>query len=270
MTTEKAIGWYVYAVMPNSADLPMCIETVVPGSVLQKISGISTSGRPALAAVVSAVPQELFLEDNPDNCAGDPDWVAARAASHHIVVAQCNAGGPCVPLGFGTLFSSRQTVQDWLSKHDRGLRSALLDIAGRQEWAVALTERSDAHAIWLRERDERLRALADEVATASSGTAFLLARRLAKALNSARAAHLADMADQIGKRLNDMCATLNEAPRSGAAASWCLLTAPGDGVNALLDNIGSVLAEMGLSLRVTGPWPPYAFARAAWQRHANG
>jgi hypothetical protein len=126
-------------------------------------------------------------------------------------------------------------------------------------------------ADWLDTHDPALRALAGAIAVAGPGAGFLLARRQDKARAAARARHLADAADAVAAALagvldaDPTLSSVAEAPRAGLPA-WTLL-APRRAAEgppawaAPLDAPAAALAESGLVLRLTGPWPAYGFAR---------
>jgi hypothetical protein len=265
MTTPRANdAWYVYAVLEgDTASLPRT-GGIVPES---PIGWIESAG---LAALASLVPRAFFAAGDPDCRAANPAWVAACAQAHHQVVEQACAFGPCLPFGFGTLFASAERVRLWLSDRAERLRTALGQVAGREEWALTLTEDVQTHEAWLRQADPGLRHLDEAARAASPGTGYLLERRLHKACAEARAAHGAAVASRLAERL----ATLSEAvrqdtPRQGAF-TWSMLAAPGVGLPARLEPMEVELRGTGLALRLTGPWPPYAFARAAWQETTHG
>ena len=266
MTALGETAWYVYAILPPGAGAPAGPEAILPGASVAIVGGEGS----ALSALVSLVPRALFAPDDPASRAAEPEWVAARAAAHHDVVAQAHAAGPCLPLGFGTLFASSGGVRAWLAEQEKVFRAALAQVTARQEWAVTLTEDGAAHAAWVREHNGAVRALAASAAAAGPGAAFLLMRRLDKAVQSARAAHAADVAVTTGARLAASCAVLAEPPANGAAASWSVLAAADGGLPALLAEIEASVSGTGLGLRATGPWPPYAFTRAACQGGCDG
>jgi hypothetical protein len=259
MNAVQETAWYVYAVLPDGVAPPACGVAVLPGAGLELI------GAAGLTALVSLVPRALFVADDPAGRAGEPDWVAARAAAHHEVVALAAAGGPCLPLGFGTLFSSSSGVTDWLDAHAAALLRALALVAGREEWAVTIIEDAAAHMAWLRAHDADLLARAAAAEKASRGTAFLLARQLDKALAAARDTHEAAVATTLQAQFTALGAARAERAAGAARLAWSVLAAPEVAVAAAMADIEVALQGTGLGLRLTGPWPPYAFARAAWQ-----
>jgi hypothetical protein len=266
--TETA--WYVYAVLPEAvaaaalAALPEPTPAILPDT---EVTVIAASG---LAAWVSAVPRGPFVADHMASRAADPDWVAARAAAHHQVVTHAATLGQCVPLGFGTLFSSPGAVRAWLTASSGGLCRALAGLGGKWEWAVRLGCDEAARSDWLRANDPGLLALAEAAASAGPGAAFLMRRRLEKAEASVRAAQTKSVQGGLSDDFHAMNWLVRDEPAAGAQAGWAILAPEADDVAGRMAASAAVLAGSGFLLRVTGPWPPYAFARDAWQVQANG
>lgn len=277
-------AWYLYAVLADDAD-------AAGGYALQDAAAILTGSRvgavmeAGLAALVSRVPRGLFEAKDPDNRASDPAWVAVCAEAHHRVVQIAAEAGACLPFGFGTVFASEHTLRLWLSGNAIALRAALAEIADRQEWALTLTEDAPAHTAWLETHEAGLRQLAEAARSASPGTGFLLERRLVRAREEARvqhvaasAARLADCLEHEGMRVRAEFSNPEASRQAGSPApavqpgqSWSVLAERQPGQGERLAALGCrLLGDTGLRLRVTGPWPPYAFARAAWQENAHG
>ena len=268
--TASDSAWYVYAVLPEEMavaaldGLPNPAPAILPGV---EVSLVAASG---LAAWVSVVPRGPFVADNAASRAADPEWVAARAAAHHEVVTHAASIGHCLPLGFGTLFSSAATLRAWLIASGDTLRLALADLGGKREWAVRLGCDVAARSAWLRANDPDLMALAAAAASAGPGAAFLMTRRLEKAEAAAQALQAASVQAGLTDHFREQDWLVSDEPAAGAQAGWAILAPQAEDVADMLAVTAATLAGTGLSLRVTGPWPPYAFARAAWQVQAHG
>jgi hypothetical protein len=274
----EAGAWFVYGLRPTPGTPPVG-EAILPDCAVEIVP---VGGFTVLA---SSVPRRLFDRGDPQNRTADPDWMAARVRAYHTVnAAAAEAPEPFLPLAFGTLFSSLDLLADWLAPRAVALRAALGRVAGRREWLLTLEADQAAHAAWLDANDTALQALAASVAAAGEGTAFLLARRLDKTREAARARHAARAADLVAAALDRAKAreeagakagadltVLAETPRGGGAA-WSILApsaaSSGTAWSAPLADVAADLAPTGLVLRLTGPWPAYAFARAALAEEA--
>jgi hypothetical protein len=248
-----AIAWYAYAVLPDGALLPTA-EPVLPDASFELVRATR------VAVLASPVPRALFDRDDPANQAGDPAWIGARAHAHHGVAAAAAAAGACLPLAFGALFASRDSLGTWVEARQAGLERALARVAGRAEWAVRLHEDAEAHAAWLDLHDPDLQALAARIAAASSGTGFLLERRQAQARSAARAAHLAAAGREVAVALAGNAGLVEQQ-----AACWTVLADAAERqlLEAALAPLAQAWEGNGLMLALSGPWPPYAFAREA-------
>jgi hypothetical protein len=257
--TPSADALYVYAVLPGGGDALPKAAAILAGS---EVGSLAEAG---LAALVSPVPRCLFEAGHPLSRAADPGWVAVCAEAHHRVVALAAQAGPCLPLGFGTVFASDSSLRAWLASEATALRKTLDAVADRQEWGIALVEDPAAHDAWLEAHEPSLLTLGEATRTAPPGTGYLLERRLARAREVARLQHTQAASMRLAERLAaDGLEIRREIGEPGFA--WSLLGERDTGMAARLEAVGSALFEgNGLALRITGPWPPYAFARAAWQ-----
>jgi hypothetical protein len=259
ITPPSADALYVYAILPGGGGTVPDAAAILAGS---RVGSLAEAG---LAALVSQVPRCLFEADHPLSRAGDPSWVATCAEAHHRVVALAAQSGPCLPLGFGTVFASEASLRCWLATEAPALRKTLDAVADRQEWGLSLVEDHAAHDAWLEANEPTLQSLASAARTAPPGTGYLLERRLARAREEARLLHQQAAATRLTQRLAaEGLRIRRESGEPGYA--WSLLGERDPEMTARLEAVGSALFEgCGLALRITGPWPPYAFARAAWQ-----
>jgi hypothetical protein len=251
---SDALAWYVYAVLPaEHAASPA--EGVMPGSRVEALP----MGR--LTVLAGRVPRGLFDSADPGNRTGDPDWMAERLAAHHGVVG---AAGPCLPMAFGTLFSGLSLLRGWLAPRVDVLLAALRQAGRQTEWALTVQEDATALAGWTDAIDPAVNELSRAMAGAGQGTAFLMARRLDKARAAARQRHLAAVPAIVEACAEDAgLGLLPERARDGLPAWTALLPNDRpDALRALLRDLSQRLPP-GLSPRHTGPWPAYAYARAA-------
>jgi hypothetical protein len=145
------------------------------------------------------------------------------------------------------------------------MRQTLEQVGDRQEWALTLTEDVPRHLAWLEANDPALLQLSASAKSASPGTGFLLEKRLARELEAARKTHGAAVAGRLTELLcGEAVLVRQETVQEGAA--WSVLAGKDSAFADRATTMAPALFDgTGLSLRVTGPWPPYAFARAAWQ-----
>src|SRR5581483_1873749 len=128
-----------------------------------------------------------------------------------------------LPFRFGTAFENREALDEWVQAHEPELRAELERMRGTEEWGVEVLA----------------------PAAAAPGEGGYLEQRLAAGVATTERARLAERCRQ----------------RLAAAA----LEANGDSYlvadGAAFEAVLAALTEEGVELRVTGPWPPYSFAR---------
>jgi hypothetical protein len=189
----------------------------------------------------------------------DPDWLAPRAAAHHAVVAACAVPGPALPLAFGALFSDEAPLIDWLLPRAPALRAALAAVSGCAEWSLRIEEDVPAHAAWLDTHHPALCEMARRIEAAAAGTAFLLGRRRMQLRAEARSARMQSLSRRLHERLQAHARALP------AELTALVATDRTPALHAAVAEIGEEVAPSGVTLRLVGPWPAYASARAALQ-----
>jgi hypothetical protein len=248
---------YTYAVMAAGTP-PPAVAAILPGA------DILTVAEGDIAVLASPVPRAWF-EAGPECRTDDPAWLAECAAAHHTVVV--GLGGPVLPLAFGAMFSAEAPLRAWLRERAALFTQALSAVRGRSEWSLLLSEDSCQHLAWLRAQDAELAMLASRAEAAGPGTEFMLTRRLERALEAARQARRRAATSALGQLLEGICARVSHstAPGPDGVVAFNLLVGDDDlaGLREALEAEELGLQSSGLALRLSGPWPPYAFAREA-------
>jgi hypothetical protein len=175
-------------------------------------------------------------------------------------------GGTIIPLRAFTLFASEGPLRRHLE--DDGARFAkLLDrLDGKQEWTLRIEFDPQLWSAALVRRVDSLRSLSQEIAAASEGKAFLLRKKLddekKKASREAEQQVMAEIERAVMDKL--ACDTVAETrqQRSGAFPQINVLLERDEEarLEELRDELGLRYAADGVTLALTGPWPPYTFA----------
>lgn len=236
---------HAYAVLPAGVPVP---DT--PGMDGAGPLALVTEG--AVAALVSPVTADWFAESG---LASDPEWVSRQALRHHAV---CGAlAGMALPLAFGAVFSCEAPLRLWLAEREGPLATSLTRAQGCAEWTLLLREDAPRLEAWLAAHDAEFARLGGAAAVADPATRFLLER----AREKARARHLGAAASRLKAAMAAHARALIPArTRDGMLGVNVLL--PGAPPTAL-ENMAGELDATGVSLTLSGPWLPYAFARQA-------
>jgi hypothetical protein len=263
--------------IPDEADVGMSGETVC------YVYGIIRAGRlslPDLPGVDPRTPLELVRHhdlqavttnvslDNfgPEAVAErvkDLDWVEQKVRAHDRVVKAMLEAGPVIPCRFCTILRSADDVRQVLERHGVDIVAMLDALDGRTEWGVkiyaargAMTSTSASaedggetggRAYFLRKkRDEIARG---EAAGAVRAAAEACHAELAAAAVGAARLRISEGA--AGGRETDHDLVLNGA--------YLVPDAEAHRFHATAGDLARRYASLGLSLDLTGPWPPYNF-----------
>ncbi|KAF0968300.1 GvpL/GvpF family gas vesicle protein [Gordonia sp. YY1] len=248
-------GVWLYAITRDGVDHSRLSD--VRGVAGEPVRSVTAAG---LCAVVGSVSLDEYGEGPLQRNLEDLDWLAATARAHDGVVAAVLNCGPTIPLRLATLYLDDARVRDLLTERRDDLGAALDRVTGRSEWGVK------AYG------DPKLLAQPTEDSGQKggrgTGTAYLLRRRAelaaqqdierraaehAEAIHSALGAHAVD-----GRRQQ-----VTDPVISGKRA-WMIFNGTYLVEDRLVDEFAGVVTELdgkypGVSLELTGPWPPYSF-----------
>ncbi len=254
---------YLFGIVPDDAPLPPDDLPGIEGGPVHLLR----AGE--VAAVVEAVPAERYAEDLLDARLTDLEWVGERGIAHERVLAWFADRVPTLPLSLFSLHEGEERLRARLRGSADRLRGTLDRLAGRREWGVKLG-RIDATVLsHLDELSPALRAIAEEMRTATPGRRFLLQKKR----DGLRAEELRSVGADIARR----CFTRLEGAAVEAVA-LALPPAPADGGRTLalhavflvdeadftrfhaeVSEAAARWGEVGFQLEFTGPWPAYHF-----------
>ncbi|MFP5245428.1 MAG: GvpL/GvpF family gas vesicle protein [Thermoanaerobaculia bacterium] len=252
---------YVYAIA-RDAVTPEC--EAVDGS---RRFGAASVER--VSAVFTPVDASAFSQEVIDQRAGDLEWLGAIGYRHQSVMTELMKKTAIVPLRAFTLFSSEEAVRSYLYDNRDLLEKTLQRLDGKQEWTLRVEFEPSRWSEAVTARVASLRALQDDIANAAPGKAFLLKKKLddekKKASHVAEEDLVAEIERSVLEKLRCEAVAESRQRREGAFPQ----------INVLINrDEESVLQELradlsaryepeGVTLALTGPWPPYTFAGAA-------
>jgi hypothetical protein len=250
---------YVYAVT-RAEVLPD--EEGVDGT--RSFGTVSTD---ALSAVFTHVAGDEFSQAAIDRRAGDLEWLGAIGYRHQAVVADLMRHSGVVPLRAFTLFSSEEAVRTYLHENHDLLQKIMTRVEGRQEWTLRIELDPAEWRAALPQRVASLRDLQSAIEEAPPGKAFLLKKKLDEETRKASKTAELELVEEIERLLLGElhCETVAETRerRDGAFPQINVLLNR-DEESVLQDlraRLGERYATEGVTLGLTGPWPPYSFAK---------
>lgn len=221
-----------------------------------------------IIAVLSKVSLNEFCGPSGGSKMQDLSWVGPRAHRHEDVVEQVMQQSPVYPARFGTIFSSLETLLKLLKMH-HGTISQFLDwVVDKEEWAVkGLLDQERAKQGLL---SKNFASEAKRLASLSPGAQYLEKKRTMGAADNELAHWLKEICKEIWGDLYRHASSFRERKvlsRDATGMSmdmvmnWAFLVA-GSSVadfKAWVDRAAGDYEKQGLTLVLSGPWPPYSF-----------
>jgi hypothetical protein len=174
---------------------------------------------------------------------------------------------PVLPAQFATLFTSADSLRRFVLEHRQSIGGFLDGLGDRREWAVkGLFNSAEA----LRIADPKPPAVGAGEAS-SPGVRYFEEKRRLSQLERDSKVRLKEFCSRAATTLGNLSWASRErrcpAPGTGEAGvdvlvNWAFLLSPSSirDFRAALDLLNREDPIPGLSLVLTGPWPPYSFA----------
>jgi hypothetical protein len=224
------------------------------------------AGHDGLFAVCTPVNDEEFSQDAIDRRAGDLEWLGAIGYRHQAVAAELMKSTAMIPLRAFTLFSSREALDAYLHEHRELLAKTLERLDGKREWTLRVEFDPERFSDALTSRVDSLREIAAQIESANPGRAFLLRKKLdeekKRASREAEQQVVGEIESAVLEKLK--CETVAESrlDREGAFPQINVLLNRDEEstLQELLDGLAARYDKEGVTLALTGPWPPYTFA----------
>lgn len=249
---------YVYSVTRD------VVTPEVEGVDGTRVFGFATTD--GVSAVYTAVSADEYSQEVIDQRAGDLEWLGAIGYRHQAVVSDLMRRTAIVPLRAFTLFGSEESLRSYLHEQHRMLTGALERLGGMREWTLRVEFEAGLWSESLAARVESLRDLRQEIESAAPGRAFLLRKKLDDEIKRASHAAEQDVVAEIEKLVLDKlrCETVSESRehRAGAFPQINVLINRDEEarLQELHEELEARYGREGVTLAMSGPWPPYTFA----------
>ena len=217
-------------------------------------------------AVFTPVSADEFSQDVIDRRAGDLEWLGAIGYRHQDVTADLMKKTAIVPLRAFTLFSSEEAVRAYLTEHRELLSKTLERLDGKREWTLRIELEPAKWSEALTGRVASLRDLQNEIAAASPGKAFLLRKKLdderKRASHTAEEELVREIEAAVLAKTGGQTVAESRQHRDGAFPQINVLVNRDEEsvLQQLRDELTARYEHEGVSLALSGPWPPYTFA----------
>ena len=263
------MGLYIYGVVRWDG----------PTEVLRSV-GVDSVGRVEflpqgqVAAAFSFVRLQDFSEDRVRELlrSGDTRWMEEKVLLHATVLQELMQRGPVIPMRFGILFRNQERVCEILKAQENESKALLAHVEGKVEWGVKVFVDEQALREAVLKEDPDAAALQRRLKTASPGVAYLHKKKLDLVVEERASEFLPLWAGEIHTTLAEVSREavplglpdLGRGEQSPAMALHSAYLVSEDETarfRDVLEWLGRVWADRGLRFDLSGPWPPYHFAR---------
>jgi hypothetical protein len=260
-TAGAAVARYVYCVLSDQAH-----DWQLRGLDGQPVRAVCAAG---LTALVHDCPPEHYQ--------GEDERVKACVLAHSDVVdAAWERSGTVLPMAFDTIVrpgdgldDADERLQHWLASEGHRFRGMLERLRGKVELGVQVIWDQRVVGESVAQGNDEIRELRAEMVAKPKGVAYFYQQKIERALRRAieikaeedyRACFRQVTALFPEVRSND----LKKLPGHQMIVNLSVLV-PRERVPELGAVLAGIQAE-GVEVRFTGPWPPYSFANAAFER----
>ncbi len=244
---------YVYAIARAGHPAPKELDVLC----------LEADGLCAFYAEVDAVD---FSQAVIDARSKDVEWLGAIGYRHQTVMSALMRDGTVIPLRAFTLFSNETSLRNHVLNEREKFMRILDRLEGKQEWTLRIEFQPEQWNEALIRRVDSLRQLTSEIEQAASGKAYLLRKKLEdekkRVSRDAEQQVVGEVEQAVLQKL--ACDTVAESrlQRGGAFPQINVLINRDEEarLQELRDDLTRRYDPEGVTLALTGPWPPYSFA----------
>lgn len=262
---EDGTATYVYGIASASAD--------ELSDALAAVAGVGTSPpflieKEGLVAIASEVPLAEFDEERLRENLNDVGWLEQTARGHELVLEAARESATIVPLRLCTIYRGEDHVRVMLEREQPVFRDAIRRLEGKTEWGVKLIAEPGAleHALGEDELED-----AEQV---SPGVAYMKSRgreaREREELDALANSWAAEAHERLANAAVEALLNPLQNPEVSGHVGEMLLNgvylvedAGMDAFTAEVETLATHFDERGVSVEMTGPWPPYNFVKGS-------
>lgn len=219
--------------------------------------------------IVSTVPEREYGEAAIDRGLQNLEWVSRRAVAHEAVVEHFLSAQAVLPMQLFALFTSDERAVEHITGDRRRIARILARIERQLEWGLRLTwdEHAARETIEKKHRGSRA-GRAGRAGVRPSGASYLARKRDLLDVSRVQLKAARAEADRLYKAMAREASdarrrteTEQAAPGSRLLLDAAFLVPAGRGAafRTSARRHAKKLGPSGLSVSLTGPWPPYNF-----------
>lgn len=242
-----------------------------------KTKGVEFGGEPFsvlfkdIEAVVSEADLSKFgAKEIKEKFQGDAEWTEKNVKRHHEVIVASNKIESVIPMKFGTFYKTKKNLETMLKKHYRKFKKLLVRLKGKQEWGIKGYLEYKKFVEILKNKNKEIQKLEKKRSSIPEGMKWYVDRKsdelVAGQIEYEVEEELKRIIDKLEKqaeevRLNDLLPkVVSESGKDMILNAVCLVRDDAlDKFKTVLSGLLGECESVGITLTLTGPWPPYNF-----------
>lgn len=206
-----------------------------------------------ISAVISNAP---FQEMKPD---------IETITSHQKVIEELRMHGTILPVRYGTMFKSDDSVKKMLMKTYKDLRPKITKLKDKDEFGLKIMiDESDLNKIKLESEDNpEIKKIKKEISSSGKGTAYFLKMKMDEKIRNETYRRIDKLSGQVhhelAKAAQDSCLLKADFDQIILNAAYLVSHDASTKFHNKIDELKEMHKENGFIFHISGPWAPYSF-----------
>jgi len=262
---KEGLGLYLYCFYQGGDSLPHLVGIDGDNKVFVLSEG-------DISAAVSLVPLQEFGTRSLEQRMEDLKWVAPRVLIHERIIEEIMAAYPVMPMRFGAIFAARDRIYELLRVNQAEIIRFLSDIAYKEEWGVKGYINGARLEEALKTLSPPLQANEVKLEEVSPGQAYLVRKKRDLAVKDGLNVTAMQIAEEVFqglvapavavKGVRNKALKLEEVEEQGEMILNAAFLVRKSDIRIFQKQVKDTeekYLSQGLTLSLTGPWPPYNF-----------
>ncbi len=199
----------------------------------------------------------------------DMKWLQEKTKKHEKIVENVLKRTELLPVSFGTVLNSVPDCKKFIRKNYDLLLKSLEKLKYKREWNLKVTVIEKTLINKIEIKDEKIKNLKDKIETSSTGTAYMLKKRLESLIEEQKEKHLKQVAEKIESNIIKVVIAEKINERKGPEQkvdeeiiidkNYLVHQDKKEIFIKNLEKIDKDIQKYGIKMKLIGPWPVYSF-----------
>jgi len=266
-------GLYLYCIreIMEKANSKFSAEGIDGG----KVWSLAYQGLEAITSEVCL--EEFGGEEIQKKAKGDLFWIKEKAQIHEKVIEEAmgqkkkkRQQGTVIPMKFGTIFKTKEKLEETLKKHYSQFMEGLARLKGKQEWAVKVYLNHKVFESEVKKVSVVVQEKEKEIDSLPEGVAYFMQKQIDEAVSKEASLALQNYCENFFETLKKYTSVATKGKILGKELTEnplpmilnAIFLVPEERVEGFIKEVNNLAQELkakGFSFEHSGPWPPYTF-----------